>query len=101
MGPGRCCSSRHRQGHSAKTLQRYPHVDRGGRRTAVTEDIAHHLNIGSRINLPTCVAVAKGMRTNHLGWNSRQPGVVPNTVPDGAVGYRLIGNVLAQEKGMN
>jgi hypothetical protein len=41
------------------------------------------------------------MRTYHLGWNARQSGVVPNTVPDGRAGYRLIGNVLAQEKGMN
>ena len=28
----------------------------------MTKDIAHHLNIGSRINLPACVAVAKHMR---------------------------------------
>jgi hypothetical protein len=33
----------------------------------MTKDIAHHLNIGSRINLPPCVAVAKHMRANGRG----------------------------------
>ena len=61
----------------------------------MTKDIAHYLNIGSRINLPACVAVAKHMRAHHSGWNARQPGVVPNTITYGRAGYGLIRDVLA------
>jgi len=49
----------------------------------VPENIAHHLDIGSRINLTACVTVSKRMRADHFGWNARKPGVLPDTVPDG------------------
>jgi hypothetical protein len=65
----------------------------------MTENIAYNLDVGSGINLPAGVTVAKRMRTNHFGWNARQPGVVPDTIPYGRTGYGLVGHVFAQEKG--
>ena len=50
-----------------RRFKRYAHVDRGGRRTAVTENVAYHLDIGSGINLSACVTVPKRMGPNQFG----------------------------------
>ena len=64
----------------------------------MTEDITYNLNVGSGVNLPACVTVPDSVSANHFGWNACQPGVVPDTVPNGRTGYGFVGHVFAEEK---
>jgi hypothetical protein len=64
----------------------------------VTEDVTHDFDVGPGVNLPACVTVPKGVRANHFCWNASQPGVVPDTVPNGRTGYGFVGHVFAEEK---
>ena len=72
MGPWKMLSSRHRKSNSSKTLQSYPNIDRCGRGTAVTEDVAYDFDVGSSINLSARVTVPKSMRADYFGWDASQ-----------------------------
>src|SRR5207302_5835942 len=96
-GLERWCSMRHREGNSAQTLQRYPHIDRCRRGTAVAEDLAYDFDVGACIDLPTRVTVPESMGPHHSGGNTCQPRVVLDAVTNGAAGHRLVRHIFPDE----
>ena len=63
----------------------------------MTEDVAHHFDVGPSINLSTRMTVPKNMCANQLGRYTSQPRVMPDAVTNGGTGHPLVGHIFPQK----
>jgi hypothetical protein len=67
----------------------------------VTKDIAYDLDVRPSINLPGRMTVSKSVCADYLGGNASQMRIVPDTVANGAAGYRLVRHILPEEEALD
>ena len=81
-----------------RRLDRDADIDRCGRRTTMSQDLADDFEVGTGVNLPARMAVSKGMCSDHIRRNTGLRRVVPDAMANHTAGHRLVGHVHSEKQ---